>query len=72
MVGMRKRGKKMDDDQKNGSVLILPEAYLKRRELEAKFTKFCQAKSGNDVDKLKLFVFAELAMLHLQMEKKNE
>ena len=46
---------------------LLP--YQRRRRMEDRFNQFCELKSGTEIDKLKMFVFAEMSNLQLSLEE---
>jgi hypothetical protein len=47
------------------------QVFLKRREIEKAFSSFCENKTGDSLDKLALFVFEELAKIHIRLEEIN-
>lgn len=49
---------------------LTPEEFTRRREIEREFAAFCENKTGDALDKLKMFLFEELAKLHLKLENK--
>lgn len=51
---------------------LTPDEFTKRRAIEKAFEVFCKNKTGDALDKLKLFIFEELAKMQISKMREGQ